>query len=233
MFVNYLRNCHHHHHHLRNYSSSVVTDPHIVRKDVSMPPDKFCTVESLKLYLGTLFLSCYRLPEMHDVETVIEEVVEESKREKVPFGTLVEKMLLLLEKIYLKRSELLMFGKGEFLGPFLDRLNTFGCDSYPTDLEDSGVMFFRKFFKDSSKIELESEEETELKIDSEEEEPLSDLEEIVEWCLFVVQFEEATHERIVKAINFLYKVKVLIENRKQEYEMECDMEDYLIRLVEN
>ena len=149
--------------------------------------------EMLKLYLGTLFLSSYDMPELSLVEKVID-VAFIKYPAGGPFGSYVLRMSHLIDELTLYKDTMLELGANNtFLGPFAARLKDY--DNCPTNINSSTFKFFEYFFNERLELSIR---------------------EMRTWCLTVVQFEEANEKRTVEAFKFLSDVKEYIEQKNGE-----------------
>ena len=145
--------------------------------------------ECLKFLLGTLFLSSYRLPTSSHVKNIIGSGVKLFTTYK-PFVSMGCILRHLIQKVKEREQNLFYFSEGSFLGLFSDRLLLLEKSIAPTNLETSCFLFFEKFF-DYHYC------------------PRSDehIEEMVEWCLYSVQFSESNSTRVSDALKLLEEVQ--------------------------
>ena len=146
-------------------------------------------IEFLKLHFGTLFLTSYDLPTLEHVKTIIGSGLLKFTQYQ-PFVSIGCVMQNLIAKVISRSNELLYLSDNKFLNAFSDRLNLFGESIAPTNLKHSAQTFFQKFF-DYDYCPVNDEE----------------IEMIVEWSLFAIQFEEANKERVRKALDLLIEVQ--------------------------
>ena len=153
----------------------------------------FVVNEMLKLHLGTLFLSNYDMPALSDVQKLVDVAFAKYPVGR-PFGSYVLRMTDLIDELMLFKDTLLQLGTNNFLGPFTERLKDY--DNCPTSIQSSTLKFFENFF---------DKRQTRLNI-----------QEMRNWCLNVVQFEEANEKRTVEAFKFLSDVKDYVEMKNAE-----------------
>ena len=157
---------------------------------------RFEVVEFLKFYFGTLFLSTYHLPTIEQVKNTTGSGVRLFTSYK-PFVSMGCVLRLLILKILQRGDDLLYLSKNKFLDAFSDRLHLLGESIAPTNLENSCLTFFEKFFDYGHCLADDEEVET-----------------LVEWSLFVVQFKEANEERVRTVLDLLTEVREHLYNEE-------------------
>ena len=155
-------------------------------------------VEYLKLHFGTLFLETYRMPKFQDVINIIDNgVVIFTKF--FPYASVGDILRQLIDEVLERSDDLVTFSKNNFLLKFSDRLDTFHSATAPTNLVSSPLMFFSIFFNrfytpfNKEQIDL-----------------------IVEWALFAVQFAESNPERTQKALKLLKELRTHLYAEKMK-----------------
>ena len=151
--------------------------------------DRFEAIEFLKLYFGTLFLSSYKLPTLDHAIVIFGNGVKIFLRYR-PFVSMGCILRHLITKVLNRREELRYLCRNDFLNAFSDRLHLIGDCVAPKDLTASPNIFFQKFF--DSDYTPQNEEE---------------INAIVEWCMFAVQFEESSLARVNAAIELLKGIR--------------------------
>ena len=151
-------------------------------------------LQFLKLHLGTLFLDTYRLPNVSEVLEVTGGIVKPFSLKHFyhsshQFRNADSAFVVLSKRIAKRFGDLIIFSANSFLRNHNDHLEEYDATVRPTNLQNSALTFFEKFF-DKDFMPKNNEE---LKL-------------LLEWCLFVVQFKEGSKERTVAAVNLLEKV---------------------------
>ena len=162
-------------------------------------------VEFLKLHFGAMFLTTYCLPTFENVQDIVGNGVLLFST-FFPFISVGCILRRLIDKVMERSGDLIMFSKSIFLYKFSDRLKDYKESAFPHD-EHSSLTFFQKFY-DRDYTPINDEE----------------LEEIVEWSLFAVQFKEANEERTKAVLEMLMKLKnhLYDEKMKSAYDPSLD-----------
>ena len=158
--------------------------------DNSSESDSF----DLTLLFTCLFLDSYVLVDVFEVISLIEDKTIDWFREEKCFRNL----LLLNRKLNALQVILYDNVSCNFLGAFSERTQQFG-KRFPADLKGSCHKFFERLF-DATCTPADDEQ----------------LDEIVDYVAFSVQFEEATSSRVTDALNLLDNVTELAKFRYQK-----------------
>lgn len=143
----------------------------------------------LKLHFGTLFLTTYHMPTLDEVKNVIGSGVFLFAR-YFPFVSIGCILRSMIEKLLKRGEELIMFSKNNFLRDFNANLETYDTSIVPLDTARSPLTFFKTFFE--PEFTPVNEEEIDI---------------LIEWSLFVVQFEEANENRTKEALKLLSELQ--------------------------
>ena len=155
-------------------------------------------MEYLKLHFGTLFLETYRMPKLQDVVNIIDNgVVIFTKF--FPYVSVGDILRLLIDEILERSGDLVSLSSNNFLLKFSDRLDTFHKAAAPIDLVSSPLLFFSLFF--NRHYTPFNKEQIDL---------------IVEWALFSVQFVESNPQRTHKALNLLKELRSHLYDEKMK-----------------
>ena len=176
--------------------------------------ERLLAVEILKLYLGTLFVSCYELVTLDSLKKILRETCGKMRRLchytcHTPL-CMLRNLILTLET---READLLRFSSNNFLGNFMERAPFLFKNDLPSDNADVSAtytFFMRYFDNDFALINQD------------------DHFEMVEWCLYVVQFEEGNVERTKATMELLRDVKTYVENLvcfKDVDDVDIDVDD--------
>ena len=154
--------------------------------EIPVSMDRYDAIDFLKMYLGTLFLDNYVMPKLEAVKIVLAAAARPLNKFE-PLGVAGIKLRQLCKKVLKHSGDLLYFSENrKNFGRFSDQLYLYAEEVAPVDREGSALIFFEKFFNDDYTPQSEVE-----------------LEFIIEWLLFVVEFDEANEERTKKALDLL------------------------------
>ena len=148
-------------------------------------------MDFLKLHLGTLFLSTYYLPTEKEVKARLSRYTIHPFSKFPPFESVESVLEELFQKILHNRKYLVKVSKIDHGFRFKKIMKNFDESICPTDLNKSAWIFFEKFF------------ERDLTPTSNEE-----VEEIAEWILYVVKFNEADRKRVEQALVVIEEIKL-------------------------
>lgn len=137
------------------------------------------------MHFGTLFLSTYRMPRLEDVIRIIGNGVSIFTM-YFPYASVGCILRKLIDEVLQRSDDLIAFSKGRFLKKFNDHLNDYQKAVAPVNREGSPLSFFLVFFNRLYTPCCDDE-----------------IDLIVEWTLFTVQFEEANEKRTRQVIKFL------------------------------
>ena len=149
--------------------------------------DSSDALDFLKLHLGTLFLDTYSLPTLESILDIICGICEIQKHSEM-YSTAACALNDFLCRLFEREVDLLSSSTNDFLGKFSER--QYDSSVFPFDLNRSGEIFFEKFF------DLYYTPTTK-----------SEVEVLLEWCLFTVQFSEGNVERTRDALSLLKRLK--------------------------
>ena len=149
--------------------------------------DSSDVLDFLKLHLGTLFLDTYSLPSFENILDIVCSNLSIENHSEI-YSTAACALNDFLCHLFDREADLLSFSTNDFLGKFSE--HHYDSSVFPFDLKRSGQIFFEKFF------DLYYTPATKIEIDM-----------MLEWCLFVVQFSEANVERTKDALSLLKRLK--------------------------
>ena len=162
----------------------------------------YLACETLKMRFNSLFLTSYDLPDVSEVCDFLDEtfcVIDSQEK----FRATVDRLERLVVAVELREADLLTFSHNGFLGKFCD-IETESDGVFPYDKKRSGEEFFDKFFNGIYSPTCEK-----------------SIEEMVESCLFVVQYVECDEGRVRDAMVLLKAVKKFIQGRNENTLAPC------------
>lgn len=143
----------------------------------------------LKLLFASLFFKTYKLPEIGAILGLVEQKCKVWHDVERCF----ENLQYLNEKLKEMKETLLYFATSDFLGSFSNREEEYKDFQFPTDLSSSCQEFFNKLFDPAYTPGNNY-----------------DLDDLIEFIQFTVQFKEASPERINEALSLLDEVTQLM-----------------------
>ena len=148
-------------------------------------------MDLLKVYFGTLFLYTFYLPSVNEIKTLLGHDHVHPYLEFPPFDTIECVLQYVLTKVLDKSEYLVNACKTEHDLSFANSVKTFDERIRPHDPDESAKLFFVKFFEGD--FTPRSYEE---------------VQQIVEWMLFAVQFDEAKQDRVIEALHLMRQLKL-------------------------
>lgn len=150
----------------------------------------------LKMHLETIFLKTFKLFSFESVQPLITDGMASTKRLCYTYRhspmCMLRNLLLAIED---RADDLIRFSSNNFLGDFKERASLIFSDELPDETKESGTLtFFERFLDNDCSPRTQSEHN-----------------EMIEWCLFAVQFEQGNVERMNEALKILYDVLIFIE----------------------
>lgn len=143
----------------------------------------------LKLLFSTLFLKTYKLPEVGAILNLI----EQSCKDLHSLERCFENLSYVNIKLQDLKETLVYFSTSDFLGHFDNLEESYKAYDFPIDFSNSCHEFFKKFF-DVDYTPGNS----------------YDLDELLEFIQYIVQFEEATPARVHNALDLMEEVTQLM-----------------------
>ena len=171
-------------------------------ESVKIPPkkDRYDTIEKLKMYFCTFFLECFDLVQLPDMKELVEAGLLRTKVMCATNHSSFCMLARLLELVQMRKRDLMRLCKNDFLGSFKGLEKRLFRDSSTIDRKTTAVeTFFKKFFNSDYTTSSMNEHN-----------------EIIDWCLTVVQFEEATPERVNLALDRLDDLRRYLLHRAMD-----------------
>ena len=162
-----------------------------------MNVERVQAIEFLKKWLGLLFLNCYTLVTCDEIMKVIDDY------KKKTLGLcyvanhspvcMLRTLIIMLET---RKDDLIRFSSSKFLGPFQERAHLVFNTTIPDPLDHTAtLMFFDHYLNNTMALRH----------------PCEHL-EMIDWCLLVVQFEEASVDRTMEAMSVLRSVREAMDH---------------------
>ena len=159
------------------------------------------TIDFLKMYLGTVFLSMYTLPSVQEIKHMLGTEIHPYD-EYPPFDSIECVLRYLLVKILQKSEYLLNACQQKCNLKFCDSVKTYDEFIRPCNCDTSIKTFFEKFFEPNYTPHSNAE-----------------IDQIFEWILYVIQFDEADQNRVKEGIQLLHAVQLHLYDMKKNFDV--------------
>ena len=158
------------------------------------------SIDFLKMYFGTIFLSTYVLPSVEDIKNWLGKDIHPYDAYP-PFDSIECVLRYLLVRVLDKSDYLLNGSQMKCNLKFRSTLKTFDEFIRPCNRDTSIRTFFKKFYKPNFTPQSDAE-----------------IDQILEWMLYVIQFDEADLTRVAEGLKLLNQIQWHLRDMKKNHD---------------